>query len=224
MKEVLTQISNITWVLLSIIVIVDIILYILLRIKNKNKDKEHEAEITKLQNTIKENIEQDNEAIEEIIKDTEIKDTEQETKQEAQSIVGEGKLPYSRKMLLTGYEYKCYKLLKPLADKYNIHIMSKVKIIDFISVNRGLKKEECYSYICKIKQSHVDFVFCNPDNLYPLACLELDDNTHKSLKAQEKDNFKNEVFKSAGIKLYRINNLDVNLDKMMKEVAELNNN
>lgn len=220
MKEVLTQISNITWVLLSIIVIVDIILYILLRIKNKNKDKEHEAEITKLQNTIKENIEQDNEAIEEIIKDTEIKDTEQE----AQSIVGEGKLPYSRKMLLTGYEYKCYKLLKPLADKYNIHIMSKVKIIDFISVNRGLKKEECYSYICKIKQSHVDFVFCNPDNLYPLACLELDDNTHKSLKAQEKDNFKNEVFKSAGIKLYRINNLEVNLDKMMKEVAELNNN
>lgn len=100
--------------------------------------------------------------------------------------------------------------------------MSKVRIIDFISVKRGMTKNEAYSYICKIKQSHIDFLICNPENLYPLAAIELDDNTHQSLKAQEKDKFKDEVFKSAGIKLYRIKNINDDLEKIINEISAIN--
>lgn len=129
--------------------------------------------------------------------------------------------PYVRKMLLTGYEYKLYKIIKPLADKYNLHILSKVRLIDFIGVKRGLQGNEVFSFISKIKQKHIDFLICNPDNLYPLAGIELDDSTHQSIKAKEKDEFKNEVFKSAGIKLYRINNLNMDIETIIKEISEL---
>lgn len=226
MNNIMNIIQNITiflYIALIVIIIIDIVLFILLKIKNKKQEKRHKEEVNKLEKTINELIEKDKEELEEIIKETEEKE-DISSKQEVKEVVATGVLPYSRKMLLTNYEYKCYKLIKPIADKYNLHIMSKVRIIDFISVNRGMTQKECYSYIGKIKQNHVDFVFCNPNNLYPLACLELDDSTHKSIKAQEKDKFKNEVFKSADIKLYRINNLNVDLEKMIKEISELNNN
>lgn len=227
MVELMVNLYFVMAIILIVIIIIDIILYILLKIKqNKEKQKQKEK-IEELQNTIKEVLEEEKESIDEIFQEPEneiesIIYNEKNQLQKVEETRADGNLPYSRKMLLTNYEYKCYKILKPLADKYKIHIMSKVKLIDFITVNRGMTKQECYSYIGKIKQSHVDFVFCNPDNLYPLACLELDDSTHKSLKAQEKDSFKNQVFSSAGIRLYRINNLNVDLEQMIKEISELN--
>lgn len=225
-------------VVLWIIVFIEILLNIALTIANKillkKKEQEHKNEVNNLQSQLNEIIEEDKEVIEEILQETENNELLKELIKEEPIIIQQnkfntvkeveaiGNLPYSRKMLLTNYEYKCYKIIKPLADKYNLHIMSKVKLIDFITVRRGMTRQECYSYIGRIKQSHVDFVFCNPNNLYPLACLELDDSTHKSLKAQDRDSFKNQVFASAGIKLYRINNLNVDLEQMIKDIASLN--
>lgn len=203
------------YVFFGICMILSVIFSILTKyIENKNK-KQHKEEIDKLQNTIDEILDEEPEEVKELVNET-AKETEETSKEEI------GSLPYQRKMLLTSYEYKLYKLLKPLADKNNLHIMSKVRIIDFISVKRGMTKNEAYSYICKIKQSHIDFLVCNPENLYPLAAIELDDNTHQSLKAQEKDKFKDEVFKSAGIKLYRIKNINDDLEKIINEISAIN--
>lgn len=206
------------YVFFGICMILSVIFSILTKyIENKNK-KQHKEEIDKLQNTIDEILDEEQEEVKELVNETakETEETEETSKEEM------GSLPYQRKMLLTSYEYKLYKLLKPLADKNNLHIMSKVRIIDFISVKRGMTKNEAYSYICKIKQSHIDFLVCNPENLYPLAAIELDDNTHQSLKAQEKDKFKDEVFKSAGIKLYRIKNINDDLEKIINEISAIN--
>ncbi len=126
--------------------------------------------------------------------------------------------PYIRKLLLSSYEYKFYKIIKPIADKYNLHILSKVRLIDFVGVKRGLKGNEAFGFISKIKQKHVDFLICNPDNLYPLAVIELDDSTHQSLKSQENDKLKNQVLNSAGIKIYRITNIDEDLEKIFREI------
>ncbi len=203
------------YVFFGICMILSVIFSILTKyIENKNK-KQHKEEIDKLQHTIDEILDEEPEEVKELVNET-AKEIEETSKEEI------GSLPYQRKMLLTSYEYKLYKLLKPLTDKNNLHIMSKVRIIDFISVKRGMTKNEAYSYICKIKQSHIDFLVCNPENLYPLAAIELDDNTHQSLKAQEKDKFKDEVFKSAGIKLYRIKNINDDLEKIINEISAIN--
>lgn len=207
--------QEVCYIIFGICMILSVIFSILTKyIENKNK-KQHKEEIDKLQNTIDEILDEEPEEVKELVNET-AKETEETSKEEI------GSLPYQRKMLLTSYEYKLYKLLKPLADKNNLHIMSKVRIIDFISVKRGMTKNEAYSYICKIKQSHIDFLICNPENLYPLAAIELDDNTHQSLKAQEKDKFKDEVFKSAGIKLYRIKNINDDLEKIINEISTIN--
>lgn len=205
------------YVIFGFCMILSILFSILTKyIENKNK-KQSEQKIKKLQNQINELIDEEPDEIKKILDETLQQITNQESVEK-----DKGTLPYHRKMLLTSYEYKLYKLLKPLAEKYKLHIISKVRIIDFISVNRGMTKNEAYSFICKIKQSHIDFLICNPENLYPLAAIELDDNTHQSLKAQEKDKFKDEVFKSAQIKLFRVKNLNEDLEKIMKEISSYN--
>lgn len=216
MKEFLNIIYVAIILILLFVIIIDVILYMLLKNKQKKEKLKQREKIDELQNKVEGYLEEEKETIEEVLKETENENNKQIDNNEITK-----KLPYSRKMLLTNFEYRCYKALKPLADKYNLHIMSKVRLIDFITVNRGMAKKECYSYIGKIKQSHIDFVFCNPDNLYPIACLELDDSTHKSLKAKERDNFKNDVFESAGIKLYRINNLNVDFEEILREIASM---
>lgn len=207
--------QEVCYIIFGICMIISVIFSILTKyVESKNK-KQHKDEVDKLQHTIDEILDEEPEEVKELVNET-AKEIEETSKEEI------GSLPYQRKMLLTSYEYKLYKLLKPLTDKNNLHIMSKVRIIDFISVKRGMTKNEAYSYICKIKQSHIDFLVCNPENLYPLAAIELDDNTHQSLKAQEKDKFKDEVFKSAGIKLYRIKNINDDLEKIINEISAIN--
>lgn len=205
------------YIITGICIVISIIFSALTKyIDNKNK-KKHKEEVDKLQHTIDEILDEEPEEVKELVNETTKQSINEDTK------VDEiGTLPYQRKMLLTSYEYKLYKLLKPLADKNNLHIMSKVRIIDFISVKRGMTKNEAYSYICKIKQSHIDFLICNPENLYPLAAIELDDNTHQSIKAQNRDKFKDEVFKSAGIKLYRVKSISEDLEKIMNEISTFN--
>lgn len=212
------------WILVAVIIVIDIILFTICHIVNKKRKKRHTEEIINLQKTIDDLADED-----ELIQQVQIENNENTNEnlfnQLEDNNISEEFLedyPYKRKMLLTTYEYKFYKQLKPIADKYNLHVMSKVKIIDFISVKRGLPKNECFRFIAKIKQSHVDFVLCNPDNLYPLAVIELDDNTHLSLKAKERDDFKNNVFKAAGIPLYRIMHIDNNLEDIIKNIKNKN--
>lgn len=46
-------------------------------------------------------------------------------------------------------------------------------------------------------------LLCNRD-FKPICVIELDDSTHLSQRAQKNDNFKNELFKTLGLKLVRI--------------------
>lgn len=174
-----------------------------------NESKEIKQQIkSEIKNEIKDEIRQ--ELMMEQKKNT------NEPKQE--EIENNEELPYIRKLLLSSYEYKFYKIIKPICDKYNLHILSKVRLIDFVGVKKGLKGNEAFGFISKIKQKHVDFLICNPDNLYPLAVIELDDSTHQSLKSQESDKLKNQVLSSAGIKIYRIININEGIEKIFQEI------
>ncbi len=112
--------------------------------------------------------------------------------------------PYSAKLLLTKREYKFYLLLRREADRNHCLICPKVGLKDLLAVT---DQKEYMKYFHKISQKHVDFVICDYD-LRVLFALELDDSTHDSKEARERDRFKNRAFAAANIPLKRIRDFD----------------
>lgn len=104
------------------------------------------------------------------------------------------KLPYSKKYLLTGVEYRFWNRLVEKCNKSNLIVCPKVRMEDFINVNVADYKER-QKYRGYIKSKHVDFLICDA-KLVILAGIELDDETHNSGQAKKADPFKNDVFKT----------------------------
>lgn len=126
--------------------------------------------------------------------------------------------PYARKMLLTKAEYSFYKILKEICDQNKILICPKVRMEDFLEVT---DKKNYMKYRGYIKSRHIDFMLCDSD-LRIIAGLELDDNSHKKSNVQEKDDFKNNVFKTVNIPLYRVKMSDGSYkDRLEKIMLEL---
>lgn len=104
---------------------------------------------------------------------------------------------YSKKeYLLTNNEFKFYKLLKIVTDKYNLNLFSQVALYEIVnSVN--------IKDFNKIKSKTINFVITDVNGKI-LFCLELDDPTHLKAKRQERDNFIETLFKELNINLMRI--------------------
>ena len=119
-----------------------------------------------------------------------------------QALLNEEVLPYKRKMLLTKAEYSIWNLLKAKCDKYEMIICPKIRMEDFINVDiKDYSKRQ--SYRGRIKSRHVDFLICDK-KLNILAGIEIDDNSHLKESSKEIDEFKNRVFKTINIPLFRI--------------------
>lgn len=131
----------------------------------------------------------------------------------------EVKIPYCRKNLLTKNEWGFYKQLKPIADKLNLHILTKVRLADLVEVQKGLNNSEWQTAFNRINKKHVDFILCNPDNLYPLLLIELDDNSHQQEKQKARDAFIEGLYEKTGYKLLRVSGAG-NIEE--KICAELN--
>lgn len=115
----------------------------------------------------------------------------------------DNEMPYTKKYLLTKNEWAFYKKIKPICDEHNLHIISKVRLADIVEVKKGLNNKEWHKYFNKIKNKHVDFILCNPENLAIIAIVELDDKSHTKKERIESDNFKNKLFEHVGYKLIR---------------------
>lgn len=107
---------------------------------------------------------------------------------------------YKKKGLLTKTEYAFWNILKIKCDKCKLLICPKVRMEDFLLV---VNKKEVAKYRGYIKSRHVDFLICD-NNLHILAGVELDDVSHNKESVQKIDDFKNKVFESVNIPLYRI--------------------
>ena len=112
-------------------------------------------------------------------------------------------LPYQRADLLTAGELAFFKVLYPIVSPH-WHIFTKVRMEDIINVKSGLERKEAYGFRSRIKSRHIDFVLCDKESLEILMCIELDDRSHQSAKAQESDAFKNKALEAAGVSLIRI--------------------
>lgn len=114
--------------------------------------------------------------------------------------------PYEKQFLLTKNEWAFYKELKKITDKYNLHILSKIRLADIVRVKKGLSNSEYMSAFSKIKSKHLDFVLANPENLAILCVIELDDSSHDKVNSQQNDYFKNKVLETVNIPLIRLQN------------------
>ena len=123
--------------------------------------------------------------------------------------------PYQRADILTPTEYKFWEKLYLKLSEYNLIICPKVRMEDIIVVDKNHKNRDALRN--KIKSRHIDFIICDC-HLRVLAGLELDDKSHLTTKAQQADNFKNEVFSSLDIPLFRIK---VEPDKYSEEIARV---
>lgn len=108
--------------------------------------------------------------------------------------------PYRKKYLLTKTEYFFYNELKNRIEFYKIIICPKVRLEDFVEVT---DRQHIQKYRGYIKSRHVDFLLCDY-KLHIIGAIELDDSSHNTSKAMITDNFKNNLFNTIGIKLFRI--------------------
>ncbi len=113
--------------------------------------------------------------------------------------------PYAAKHILTKREYKFYMLLRQAAEEYDCIICPKVGVKDLLAVT---DKKNYMKYFRKIAAKHVDFVICDQE-LHVLFVIELDDASHDTRDARQRDHFKDMAFAAAKIPLKRITDIDL---------------
>ena len=130
-----------------------------------------------------------------------LKDRITENNEEQDQREQEQKFPYHFKYLLTKNEWDFYKKMKVVTDKYNLHIIAKVRLADLVEVDNYLTGNAFNKYFWKIQSKHVDFVLCNHDNLAVIAILELEDGSHNTAERAQRDNFVDKVLTKCGYKI-----------------------
>ena len=88
------------------------------------------------------------------------------------------------------------------SDKYRI--LLKVRLADLIEIEKGVSKSHRQSAVNRISRKHVDFVVCGKDDLSILGVIELDDQSHKAAKRQERDSFLDSAMNASGIPILHI--------------------
>lgn len=116
--------------------------------------------------------------------------------------------PYVKPYLLTKKEWAFYKQLKPITDKYNLHILAKVRLADLVEVKKGLSNSQYSKAFNKIKAKHVDFVLARPTNLAVYCAIELDDNSHEDINRQQRDFFLDKVCETVKLPLIRCTDIN----------------
>lgn len=116
--------------------------------------------------------------------------------------------PYIKPYLLTKKEWAFYKALKPITDKYHLHILAKVRLADLVEVKKGLSSSQYFKAFAKIKAKHVDFVLARPANLAVLCAIEVDDGSHDDIDRQKRDFFLDKVCETVKLPLIRCTDIN----------------
>ncbi len=101
---------------------------------------------------------------------------------------------------LSPAEASFYRVLRLVVGEKMV-VCPKVRLGDLFFVTRA---KENWGAVNRINAKHVDLLLLDPATLKPLAGLELDDASHRMPEASERDDFKDRLFKSAGLPLLRV--------------------
>lgn len=111
--------------------------------------------------------------------------------------------PYRRTKLLTDAELQLFHFMENnLCQVDRIVILAKVRLADVAEVDTRVTLNK--DFLWKITNKHVDFLICDRNTLDVICAVELDDYTHETQEAKEKDLFIMQVLDSVGIKTVRI--------------------
>lgn len=111
--------------------------------------------------------------------------------------------PYHmRDSFLSNAEISFYHVLRSIANDSSM-VLTKVSLGDLFYV-KSSESSKFRTYTNKINRKHVDFLLCNPKTMRPYLGIELDDKSHQRKDRSERDEFVDQVFKSAGLPLLRV--------------------
>lgn len=105
---------------------------------------------------------------------------------------------YVKKPLLTNREQQQYLILREAAEKRNLLICPKVRLLDLVEPKSNAKNHQ--GLLARVWSKHVDFVICNR-NMEVICIIELDDTTHLRQDRMERDQFVDEVLRGSGYKI-----------------------
>ena len=117
---------------------------------------------------------------------------------------------YQRKKILTKNEYYFYTKLKEVTNKYNLQILTKIRLADLIEVK---------TYFNKIKAKHIDFAIV--DDMKVLLIIELDDQSHNNIERIERDKFVDDNLTACGYKIVHTRGA---IDAIEKELQTVTRN
>lgn len=87
-----------------------------------------------------------------------------------------------------------------VAGRYRV--MCKVRLFDVVYFRKGAQQSQTWRN--KTDRQHLDFLLVTPDELRPVAAIELDDSSHGSDAAAKRDATKDAVLAAAGLPLIRL--------------------
>lgn len=127
---------------------------------------------------------------------------------------------YQRKKILTKNEYYFYTKLKEVTNKYNLQILTKIRLADLIEVKPySINKNEWGTYFNKIKAKHIDFAIV--DDMKVLLIIELDDQSHNNIERIERDKFVDDNLTACGYKIVHTRGA---IDAIEKELQTVTRN
>lgn len=108
-----------------------------------------------------------------------------------------------RKYFFTKSEWFFYRrLTQAVQGRYLV--VGKARIADVLYVRKGKSRKAWWRAFTQISSKHVDYVLLSPQNGEIVACIELDDASHRRKDRQQRDRFVNQAFAGAGIPLLRV--------------------
>ncbi len=99
---------------------------------------------------------------------------------------------YTRKKLMTDYEYKFYNILKELQDNYTI-----VPQLNLAAVVKKINNNRYYSELFR----NIDFAIFTKDYQELLLLIELNDQTHNNYNRKDRDLKVKKICNDIGVKL-----------------------
>ena len=110
------------------------------------------------------------------------------------------KLPYEHKTLLSEQEMAVYTALRPLAAQRGLHILSKVRVADFITVSPScVDVGDWNEYFGRIRAKHVDFMLADPEKLDPRLLIEVEFDAPHLPSAQHRRQVMETIYRRAGL-------------------------
>lgn len=110
---------------------------------------------------------------------------------------------FLRESVFNASERKFYEMLiQQLPNRY--FCLSKIRLEDFIGVNKDLEKSDYWSSRGYIKSRHVDFLICDRGTGAPLLSIEVDGGSHRAKSRQERDALVDKIHADVGLKILHV--------------------